>query len=329
MLKMNKLALLWSDIDDYLTGYQKKFSSHSFLVKRYSLTQFYHYLGKEGIESWVECNEKIIRNYLMYRAKGDKTLGLKPLKATSLQTQLASLRLFFAFLKEKGILTLNYAQLVTSPKGEKRLPKVVEVDFLERILNYIPQNNLDVRDLAICELFYSSGLRLAELTALNMNDFDLEEGTVRIFDGKGGKDRIVPVGKKAREALYHWFDKRDAFLQAPSAKRGEKAVFLSQRGKRLSARQISTRVKELAVKAGVNINLHPHLLRHSMATHVLESSKDIRLVQELLGHADISTTQVYTHLDFSHLAQVYDDAHPRAKKQKKRSTHTNSPEGEN
>lgn len=314
---MSKLLLLWSDIDDYLADYQKKFSPHSLAVKRYSLTQFYHFLEKKEIECWEECNERVIRHYLMYRAKGDRTLGLKPLKANSIQTQLASIRLFFTFLKEKGKLSLNYAQLVNPPKGAKRLPKVVEVELLERILNYVPQNSLEIRDLAICELFYSSGLRLAELAALNLKDLDLEEASVRILDGKGGKDRILPVGEKAKAALECWFTKREIISQTSSEETGEKAVFLSQRGRRLSTRQISTRVKELAMKAGININLHPHLLRHSMATHMLEASGDIRLVQELLGHADISTTQVYTHLDFGHLAKVYDAAHPRAKKEQK------------
>ncbi len=315
-LNRSPWSLLLADIEDYIERYRKAYSPHSAEIKAYSLRQFLAYLQEYRISEWTLCDEKVIRNYIIYRSKTSPTSGQKPLKSSSMQTQLASIRLFFDDLVERGIISHNPAKLVKPPKSSKRLPSVVEVDLLEKILNRPPTNEHEVRDRAICELFYSSGLRLAELQALNLHHIDFDDYEVRVIAGKGDKDRIVPVGRKAIDAIQAWLPIRQEWMAEKGVLGFEKALFLSERGNRLSARQISTRVKRYAEESGVNINLHPHLLRHSMATHVLESSQDIRLVQELLGHADISTTQVYTHLDFGHLTKVFDAAHPRARKKK-------------
>ncbi len=299
----------------FLEVYSQSFREHSVRVKSYALTQLIQYLSEQGIDEWHLCDDRVLRSYIIFRAKKPVESGKKRLSGASLETQLASIRIFFQYLQEKGVVAYNYARLISPPKKERRLPKVVEADLLTQILDRVPENDLEVRDLAILELLYSSGLRLAEISALTLPDIDLRELMVKVIDGKGGKDRLVPMGEKALQALQNWLLLRESWLGGcGSSTVDQMSLFISQKGAALSDRQISRRVKAYAEKSGVNINLHPHLLRHSMATHVLESSQDIRLVQELLGHADIATTQVYTHLNFNHLAKVFDAAHPRAKR---------------
>lgn len=301
----------------FLREYQKVYSPHSTRVKQQALTQLILYLQSRDIETWQQCDERLLREYLIFRAKGDRRLNRERLSASSLETHLAALRIFFTALLEQEIISYNPARLISPPKRGDRLPKVVEAELLKQILDRPPENALEKRDLAILELLYSSGLRLAEIASLNLSHLDLNEQLVRVIDGKGGKDRLVPVGQVALSAIKEWLSIRQEWLSAATVlDQDSEALFISQKGGRLSDRQISRRVKRYAEQSGVNINLHPHLLRHSMATHVLESSQDIRLVQELLGHADISTTQVYTHLNFNHLAKVFDAAHPRAKRKK-------------
>lgn len=303
----------------FLSGYQKVYSPHSTRVKQQALSQLIVYLKEREIDAWPECDERVLREYLIFRAKGDCRKQRERLSSASLETHLAALRIFFTYLLEKGIVTYNPARLISPPKKAERLPKVVEAELLKAILDRPPEDLLEKRDLAILELLYSSGLRLAEVAVLNVQHLDLNEHLVRVIDGKGGKDRLVPVGQVALIAIKEWLSIRQEWLSAASLlDRDDEALFISQKGGRLSGRQISRRVKRYAERSGVNINLHPHLLRHSMATHILESSQDIRLVQELLGHADISTTQVYTHLNFNHLAKVFDSAHPRAKRKKEK-----------
>jgi integrase/recombinase XerC len=197
---------------------------------------------------------------------------------------------------------------VSAPKGKKRLPENLDADRMARLLEISGEGPLVDRDRAILELLYSSGLRLSELTGLNCGDVDRNDATVRVT-GKGNKDRIIPVGRKALHALGHW-DKSRVQL----AKSDEKALFVGVRGRRISPRTVQNRVRHWALKAGIPQRVYPHLFRHSFASHLMESSRDLRAVQELLGHADISSTQIYTHLDFQHLAQIYDEAHPRARK---------------
>ncbi|WP_457675280.1 tyrosine recombinase XerC [Thiolapillus sp.] len=232
------------------------------------------------------------------------------LSAKSLQRRLAALRAFYRYLKREGRVDGNPAMGVRAPKVKRKLPATLDVDQMTRLLELPGDSPLDRRDRAMMELLYSSGLRLAELVSLDLADLDLPDAMVEVT-GKGRKTRRLPVGRKALEALEGWLQVRPSL-----AAEDEPALFVSQRGRRLGPRSVQSRLARRAVEQGSPRHVHPHLLRHSFASHVLESSGDLRAVQELLGHADISTTQIYTHLDFQHLAQVYDQAHPRAKKKK-------------
>jgi len=224
----------------------------------------------------------------------------------SIQRRLSALRSFYNYLLREQAVSANPGLDVRAPQADRHLPNTVSVDDLNRLLNTRSDDPLVIRDLAIMELFYSSGLRLAELVALDLADLDERSTSIRVT-GKGAKTRVVPVGRKAREALARWLKVRPAASAEP-------AVFTGRGGKRLGVRSVQQRLARLARAHGLPGHLHPHALRHSFASHLLESSGDLRAVQELLGHADISTTQVYTHLDFQHLAKVYDQAHPRARK---------------
>ena len=197
-----------------------------------------------------------------------------------------------------------------APKSAKTLPQALSTDQAIQFVDIQGDGLLETRDHAILELFYSSGLRLSELVNLDTDRLDFSEGTVTVT-GKGNKTRIVPMGSHSMNAIQTWLQHR-ARIQIAEA--NPNALFVTQQGRRITPRAVQYRVKEWAIKQGVNTDMHPHLLRHSFATHVLQSSQDLRAVQEMLGHANISTTQVYTHLDFHHLAKIYDTAHPRAKK---------------
>ena len=236
----------------------------------------------------------------------------KGLSGRSLARTLSAWRGFFAWLGEHGALPANPCEGVRSPKSPRLLPKALSVDEAARLLAPLEDDDplLAARDTAMFELFYSSGLRLAELAALDCDALDsvLHEGEVRVL-GKRSKARIVPVGAKARDALAAWAALRDGLAKAE-----EMALFVGRRGARLSHRMIQERLALRALKLGLPRHVHPHMLRHSFASHVLQSSGDLRAVQEMLGHASIASTQVYTHLDFQHLAKVYDSAHPRAKR---------------
>jgi integrase/recombinase XerC len=219
-------------------------------------------------------------------------------------------RSFYTYLLREGAAMQNPAAGIRAPKAPKRLPKTFDPDQMAQLLDPPGEAPLDERDLAILELLYSSGLRLAELVGLDLADLDVRDRTVRVT-GKGSKTRVVPVGQKALDAIGRWLKQRAGLASATT-----QAVFVGRTGQRLGARAIQLRVAAIARRRGLPQRLHPHLLRHSFATHLLESSRDLRGVQEMLGHADISTTQVYTHLDFQHLAQVYDEAHPRARRKR-------------
>ncbi|WP_027329699.1 tyrosine recombinase XerC [Marinimicrobium agarilyticum] len=242
------------------------------------------------------------------------SLHRKGLGGKSLRRWLSSLRAFFRFGIRRGWLKTNPADGLQAPKIAKKLPKVLDVDQAAQFVEVKEEGFLGSRDRALLELIYSSGLRLAEAVGLNIQDVDLREGAV-IVTGKGNKTRQLPVGKPARAALKTWLQER-----GPMAPPEESALFIGQRGKRLTPRAVQLRMQQLSIKQNMDEPVHPHMLRHSFASHMLESSGDLRLVQELLGHANISTTQVYTHLDFQHLAKVYDQAHPRASKDRKKSS---------
>lgn len=230
------------------------------------------------------------------------------LASKSLQRKLSSIRQFYQFFIRQRITDNNPAIGIRPPKGARKLPHVLATDEASHLLNYQADDWLGLRDKAIAELLYSSGLRLAEIAALNLADLELRSATVKVT-GKGNKQRIVPLGKLARSAIQDWLAVRN---DKPIT--DDNAVFISQQGKRISHRSIQQRLQKLGQERGLDKRLHPHMLRHSFASHVLESSSDLRAVQEMLGHSDISTTQVYTHLDFQHLAKTYDAAHPRARK---------------
>lgn len=232
----------------------------------------------------------------------------KGLDPRSIARMLSAWRGFYRFLVRDHGYGDNPVMGVRAPKAAKRLPQALSPDEAQRLLDIEPDSALAVRDKAMFELFYSSGLRLSELTGLAPADVNFPEGTVRVT-GKGSKTRIVPVGRYALEALTAWLQSR-----AQIAGGQADALFVTRTGARLSPRSVQQRLKALALKQGVSTHVHPHVLRHSFASHVLQSSSDLRAVQEMLGHASISSTQVYTHLDFQHLAKVYDAAHPRAKR---------------
>lgn len=284
----------------YLTN-ERAYSKHT--VKTYQ--QNLHFLAKlldeEGVGQWQDTTSNHLKRYLMEHRK----LGLK---ASSIQLKLSSIKGFYKYLLHHKLITNDPSELLVAPKQSRALPKNVEIDAISQLLNFTPQEPIEFRDKAIIELFYSSGLRLSELAGLDLTDIDLKAAEVRVT-GKGNKQRVLPVGTKAVTAISEWLRERGCFN-----KYSLDALFLSKLGNRLSNRQIGQRLKHWAAQQGLNDNLHPHKLRHSFATHMLESSSDLRAVQELLGHANLSTTQVYTHVDFQHLAKVYDKAHPRAKK---------------
>ena len=234
------------------------------------------------------------------------------LSGKSLRRWLSSLRAFFRFATRRGWMAQNPAEGLQAPRVGKTLPKVLDVDQAGRFMAQPGNGFLARRDRALLELIYSSGLRLAETLGLDIADLDLPDAMVRVT-GKGNKMRQLPVGRQAQVALKDWLGARGEHLAS-----GETALFISQRGTRLGHRALQKRLQQLSLTSGMDQPVHPHMLRHSFASHMLESSGDLRLVQELLGHANIATTQVYTHLDFQHLAKVYDQAHPRAQKKKPR-----------
>jgi len=236
------------------------------------------------------------------------TLHGRGLGGRSIARMLSAWRGFFEFLIQRHGFSANPCQGIRAPKSPKSLPHALSPDQAVQLVAIDDEDTLAQRDHAMLELFYSSGLRLAELVNLNLDALNLGEGTITVT-GKGNKTRIVPVGQHALNALQAWLSIRSGL----PVQDGE-ALFLSRLGKRLSRRAVQYRLQQWAIRQGINIRVHPHMLRHSFASHVLQSSGDLRAVQEMLGHANISTTQVYTHLDFHHLAKVYDSAHPRARK---------------
>jgi integrase/recombinase XerC len=262
---------------------------------------FIDFLERQRIERWQDVDTGHLRAFVAERHRRGNA-------GRSIQRLLAAVRRLFDWLHTRGLVSANPATAVRAPKSDRRLPETLDPDQLAQLVQVGGDDIRDVRDRAILELLYSSGLRVSELAGLRLGDLDITEAEVRVT-GKGNKQRIVPVGRKALAALRCWLEHRPAWAAA-----GTDAVFCSHRGHGMSTRAIQERVRICGQRQGMGVRVHPHMLRHSFASHVLESSGDLRAVQELLGHADISTTQVYTHLDFQHLAQVYDRAHPRARR---------------
>jgi integrase/recombinase XerC len=282
---------------------ERRLSRHTEAAYRRDLCALLAFCTSEKIGGWKELDNFHVRTFAAHEHRD----GLGP---RSVQRRLSALRSFFNYLIREKVLAANPAADIRAPKAAKRLPKTLDVDQVASLLGRRTTDPLSRRDLAMLELFYSSGLRLSELAGLDVVDLDLADRTVRVL-GKGAKMRILPVGRKALAALSAWLADRKSLV-----KNGGGALFVGRNGRRLGARAIQRRLAQWAASSELGVPVHPHLLRHSFATHLLESSRDLRGVQELLGHADISTTQVYTHLDFQHLARIYDQSHPRARRRK-------------
>lgn len=279
----------------------QRYSRHTVSAYGRDLHKLVEFCQRQGLEDWDQVDGHLLRRHVA-------ELHRRGLGGRSLQRHLSALRRFFGHLLRRGILAANPAQGIRAPRPPQRLPGALDADQVQHLLDTNSDDPLEVRDLAIMELAYSSGLRLAELTALDVNTPDLDAAELRVI-GKGGKARILPIGRKAILAIKRWLALRPRLAAVD-----EPALFVSRRGGRLSARAIQQRMDRWARQQGLGRHLHPHMLRHSFATHLLESSRDLRGVQELLGHSNLGTTQVYTHLDFQHLAEVYDQAHPRARR---------------
>jgi integrase/recombinase XerC len=304
----------------------ERFASHMKHERRMSAQTVSAYLA-DIAQLAAFCDARKIARFSDIDASQVRTFAAtdhaRGLSARSIQRRLSALRTFYEFLVREGEGARNPALDVRAPKQKKRLPTTLDADQMGRLLAFRTDDTLSSRDKAVMELFYSSGLRLTELVSLDMSALDLKDRMVRVT-GKGAKSRILPIGRYAVAALEHWLGERAALLASagrsararpiPATHQG--AVFVGRGGRRLSARAVQLRVDLWARRQGLGVHVHPHMFRHSFATHLLESSGNLRGVQELLGHADIGTTQVYTHLDFQHLAKVYDAAHPRARRRR-------------
>ena len=280
---------------------ERRLSAHTSSNYARDLNALTRYCDAQGIADWAALDHAQVRLFAARSHAG----GLAP---RSVQRRLSAVRSFLNFLIREGLLKRNCALEVRAPKGQRRLPVTLDADTMARLLEIPADAPLATRDRAIMELLYSSGLRLAELVGLNLQDLHAHDRTVRVL-GKGSKTRVIPVGRKALSALSAWLKQRQGLVRDDS-----QALFVGTTGRRLGPRAIQKRVEYWAVRQGLPMHVHPHLFRHSFASHLLESSGELRGVQELLGHADIATTQVYTHLDFQHLARIYDATHPRARK---------------
>ena len=291
--------------EELLAGYlrhlkdERRLSPHTLSAYRHDLGMFLDFCTRSTVEL-AELDSYAVRQF----AAECHRKGSSP---RSISRRLSAVRRYLAYLVQERVLTSNPAVGVQAPKPARRLPATMDADQVASLLALPGDDLLTVRDRAILELLYSSGLRLSELVQLDLVDLDLTDRTVRIT-GKGNRTRIVPVGRHAVAALESWIERRAAMAAAD-----EDAVFVSRRGTRLAGRTVQARLKHWAKRQGAGLAIHPHMLRHSFATHLLESSGDLRAVQELLGHASISTTQIYTQLDFQHLAHIYDQSHPRAR----------------
>ena len=290
-------------LDPFLSHLEvvRHLSPHTISSYKRDLTAFFSFL-KEKYDSREEIQDHHVRGFVARERRRD-------LSARSIQRALSSIRSFFNYLLDEEVVESNPAANISSPKSTQLLPKALDTDLVKRLLDFKPQGDIEIRDKAMVELLYSSGLRLSELCSLNMDSISVRERSCRVV-GKGNKTRDLPVGEKAIQSLRDWL-----LVRKNISSDSNKALFLNKNGKRISTRSVQLRLERLSKKRGLPM-VNPHMLRHSFASHILESSGDLRAVQEMLGHSDIGTTQIYTKLDFQHLSKVYDDAHPRAKNRK-------------
>lgn len=300
---MTSNSTITKQLNDFFTylEIEQRVSLHTLTNYQRDLRQFTQFCEMQKFEHYSQLQPNDIRHHIANRHR-------RGLGGASLQRELSAIRSFYNYLLKHNFAALNPAQYVKAPKAIRKLPKTLDVDQISGLLDAGTDSVSEVQDLAMFELFYSSGLRLSELVELNLPDLDLKDKSLRVQSGKGGKARVLPIGSKAVTAIENWLKHRQ-----PNNEK-EFALFLSKKGGRISRRAVQLRLKEWCIKKGVAQHIHPHMLRHSFASHLLQSSQDLRAVQELLGHSNIATTQIYTHLDFEHLAKVYDNAHPRAKK---------------
>lgn len=307
MVKMNSnLSSFLTEPVDHFLNYlksEKQLSLNTQINYRRQLYALIDLTDGLDITKWQDIDSSAVR-LLISRSR---QTGLQ---ARSLSLRLSALRSFFDWMVKNDLISANPARGVLNPKLGQHLPKNIDIDEINQLLDIEYSDPLSVRDRAMLEVMYGSGLRLSELVSLNCRELNLTEGEVRVT-GKGNKERKLPLGRESIRWIEQWLTMRN------DLKPQDDAVFISKLGKRISSRNVEKRFAQWGIKQGLSSHIHPHKLRHSFATHMLESSGDLRAVQELLGHADLSTTQVYTHLDFSHLSEVYDSAHPRAKRGRK------------
>ena len=298
---MSKEYFITKDINQYIEYiFQvKNLSSNTANSYKRDLLKLSSYMESLGIASYSKITDDIGTGWI-------GSLFSSNNNPRSIQRHLSSAKGFFKFLKKNSIVESSPFELVNAPKTPQYLPDVLSPEDVEQLLSLKPVDVLEIRDLAIVELMYSSGLRVSETANIDLNDFEEEMSFLRVL-GKGSKTRIVPLGRYAINAIQNWINEREKYSDK------SKALFINLKGSRLSVRSIQLRLKRLALKQGLP-PVHPHMLRHSFATHMLESSGDLRTIQELLGHSSLSTTQIYTKLDYQYLVKIYDKAHPRAKK---------------
>ena len=298
---MKNTSPILNDINEYLVfvSQVKNLSENTTKSYKRDLKKLYLFLEKLNVTNYSDIKEEICSAWI-----GD--LYSQNNKPKSIQRHLSSAKGFFRFLKKNNLISSSPFELVTAPKSSNTLPDVLSPEDVEQLLNFKPSNTIEIRDMAIVELMYSSGLRVSETVNINISDFEENMSFLRVL-GKGSKTRLVPMGRFAINAINNWISEREKISNNTDA------LFLNSKGSRLSVRSIQLRLKKMAIKQGLP-PVHPHMLRHSFATHMLESSGDLRTIQELLGHRSLSTTQIYTKLDYQHLAKIYDKSHPRAKK---------------
>ena len=298
---MNNTSFILNDIKEYLVfvSQVKNLSENTTKSYERDLKKLNSFLIDLNVSGYSEISSETCSAWIgnLYSQNNNPR---------SIQRHLSSAKGFFRFLKKNNLIQSSPFELVTAPKSSSNLPDVLSPEDVEQLLNFKPSNMIEIRDMAIVELMYSSGLRVSETVNINLNDFEEDKSFLRVL-GKGSKTRLVPMGRYAVNAINEWLIEREKILNNTDA------LFLNAKGTRLTVRSVQLRLKKMAVKQGLP-PIHPHMLRHSFATHMLESSGDLRTIQELLGHSSLSTTQIYTKLDYQHLAKIYDQSHPRAKK---------------
>ena len=295
-----KQEILINQIEGFVEylNVEKNYALNTISSYKRDLLKFVSFLNNRGITNWVSIDPDAINIFVM-------ELRHRSISAKSLKRYLSSIRVFFNYLIENNIIQKNPALSVQTPKVERVLPKTIDFDDLRRMMSINTSSYKELRSVLVIELLYSCGLRVSELVGINLADFDLSEGFVKVM-GKGGKARFSPIGEATIDVLKRYLEMR------PNC--SSDALFINQKNIRISTRTVQNVVKNRALQVGVSINVHPHMLRHAAATHFLQSSHDLRTVQEFLGHKSIKSTQIYTHLDFLELSKVYDEFHPRAKK---------------